>query len=141
LLPEPPSGDEVWNDVIRWADLALQVEKEEPRVRQAQRLLALAWFRAGRVEDALVSLDKSLEDEPEITERVSAWLLRAMVLKQVGRIAEARRDLAKATAQIDRGRMALPPEAFGVNPLGLDWTAWVTVQTWREQAEMLIRPD
>jgi tetratricopeptide (TPR) repeat protein len=95
--------------------------------------LALAHYRAGRLDEALGRLRESLEVDPGWEAQVLDWLLLALVQQRRGETEDARRWLDKAVRWSDEARQRMPPGA--PVPLPVNWHDYLEAQVLRQQAE------
>jgi uncharacterized protein HemY len=108
--------------------LAQKAVAGQPNSPQPLHTLALAHYRAGQFQQAILSLEKCLAltsgSPPELS-----WLLLGMAHARLGADQVAQRWISKATLSIDRQQ---PQEQWHLH----DWLAW---QLLRREAEALLR--
>jgi tetratricopeptide (TPR) repeat protein len=121
----------------QWAQQALEVG---PTLRWYQHTMGLAHFRAGRLDEAVKYLDRSLNNSPQWSGQPMNWLALALVHHQRGDAAQARQWLDKAAQKIDQDRQENPQ---ALTALGMHTHDWMTCLVLRREAEALLRlaPD
>jgi tetratricopeptide (TPR) repeat protein len=92
--------------------------------------------RAGRFQEAVLLLDRSLQADGRPGRAVLNWLWLAIAYQKAGKTVEARRWLGKAAGWLDQqeGRMPLATPAMGMHPHG-----WLEAHVLRQEAEALLQ--
>jgi tetratricopeptide (TPR) repeat protein len=93
-------------------------------------------YRAGKFKEAPPLLEQSLRVEPKSGCAVLNWLWLALVNQRLGRLEEAHRWLARATAWLDRYEGGMPSRAE--EKLGLHLHNWLEAHVLRREAEALL---
>jgi serine/threonine protein kinase/WD40 repeat protein len=101
-------------------------------------ILGLAYYRAGRHDKALESLEKAISDYPDWDKNVLNWLVLAMAHQRLRHVKEGQQWLEKAKEWIADKRRAASQET-GFVPPGWHWRDWLTVQLLRREAESLLQ--
>jgi WD40 repeat protein/serine/threonine protein kinase/Flp pilus assembly protein TadD len=112
---------------VRWGERAAAGQPDTAYVLHA---LGLAYYRAGKYEQAVARLTESDSSRWDAT--YLNWLALALAHHRLGHEAEARRWFGKAAERLDRERMA---PGLPVAPLAIDW---LEAQVLRRQAEALL---
>jgi serine/threonine protein kinase/tetratricopeptide (TPR) repeat protein len=94
-------------------------------------------YRAGQFQEAAALFEQSLRANAKPGQAVLNWLWLAMAKQRLGKSADARRWLGKATAWLDQYRDGLPGHAEGAS--GLDLHNWLEAHVLRREAEAMIR--
>ncbi|HEV3260827.1 MAG TPA: protein kinase, partial [Gemmataceae bacterium] len=97
-VPEPARS-------VRLANLAV---KADPKAPWYLHTLGLAEYRAGRFDQAIQQLQKSMDTDPRWPGQVVNWLVLAMAHHRLGHADEARRWLDKADQWIKKATEELP---------------------------------
>jgi tetratricopeptide (TPR) repeat protein len=92
--------------------------------------------RAGRFEQAVVLFEQRLRVDPKPGRAVVNWLWLALAQRSLGKFAEARRSLDRATAWLDQYRDGLPRDAE--QAVGLHMHNWLEAHVLRREAETMI---
>jgi tetratricopeptide (TPR) repeat protein len=120
-----------------WQPVIAQAEKmraAEPQHAWIHHALAGVYFRAGRYQDALQALNEA--DRWSWPASVVNGFLRSIVLARLGRMEDARSELAKAVRWTEQNLPAGPfPQWVG------HWWDWYTLVNYRREAESLILYD
>jgi serine/threonine-protein kinase len=96
-------------------------------------------YRAGRFPQAVALFEQSLRADPTPGKAVLNWLWLALAEQHLGKSAEARHWLDKASTWLDQYRDGLPARAE--DELGLHLHNWLEAHVLRREAEALIPPN
>ena len=133
-----PDGLTDWSIPL---NLAQHSVDEQPRVPWYQFALGIAQYRAGKYEEAIRSLNQSLEMGPNWLGRGQNHVVLAMAQQQLGRVEEARKSLARANASFNEMNRTMANSTFGFAAshfLG----DWLCLQILLPEAEQLLEdPD
>jgi tetratricopeptide (TPR) repeat protein len=119
--------------VMKLADRAVTGTEKEGCYRWFLLARGMADYRDGRFASAITWLDKSLSADSDwrpLSLDATAHLFLAMAHQQLGRPAEARQALDKATKMMAQ---KLPDDP------GMDWDDWLRFQIVRREAEALVK--
>jgi eukaryotic-like serine/threonine-protein kinase len=95
-------------------------------------------YRAGRFQEAVPLLERSLRANPKPGAAVLNWLWLALAHQRLGKAEEARRWLGKAQAWLDQYGDGMPARAEA--DMGLHLHNWLEAHVLRREAEALIQP-
>ena len=95
-------------------------------------------YRAGRFQEAVPLLERSLRANPKPGAAVLNWLWLALAHQRLGKAEEARRWLGKAQAWLDQYGDGMPARAEA--EVGLHLHNWLEAHVLRREAEALIQP-
>lgn len=129
-----PDGLTDWSIPL---SLAQQAVDEQPRVPWYQFALGIACYRAEKYEEAIGSLNQSLEIGPNWLGRGQNHVVLAMAQQQLGRGEEARKSLARANACFNEMNRTMANSMFGFAAshfLG----DWLCLQILLPEAEQLL---
>jgi serine/threonine-protein kinase len=120
-------------DAARPEQVAAQELKASPLGYWLLTEQAALHYRAGRFDLALPALKKSLKDGPKAGNAVLNWLWLALTYQRLGKSADARDSLEKATKWLDQFTEGWPPRAE--QELGLHLHNWLEAHVLRREAE------
>jgi tetratricopeptide (TPR) repeat protein len=118
----------------RLADKELREENPEEFWSLTERAALL--YRAGKFQEAVPLLEKSLEAEPKQGRAVLNWLWLALAKQRLGQAEEARRWLDRAANWLDQYKDGLA--AYPEEPLGFHLHNWLEAHVLRREAEALL---
>jgi tetratricopeptide (TPR) repeat protein len=98
--------------------------------------LGLAYYRAGRYQEAVDWLTKGLKESPDWDYQILNWLVLSMAQQRLGHGEEAREWLDKAEQAVAGKGREWPAGAFFAPP-GWQWRDWLGVQMLRREAKRL----
>jgi tetratricopeptide (TPR) repeat protein len=93
-------------------------------------------YRAGRFQEAVPLLEKSLRADPKVGRAVLNWLWLALANYRLGKAEEARRWLGRAQGWLDKYGDGMPDRAE--EELGLHLHNWLEAHVLRREAETLL---
>jgi tetratricopeptide (TPR) repeat protein len=131
LMPDPGMNKE---QVKSWNTLALQLDG--PSLPWAQWNMGLAEYRCGSFAAAEEMLGKCLAVDLTAECRACALAVRAMVLHELKREAEARESLAKSAAIL--GDIFAQPDNSTQKTGGAEWTDWLIARCLYREAEKVL---
>ena len=117
--------------------LAQQSVDEQPRLPWYQFALGIACYRAGKYEEAIGSLNQSLEMGPNWLGRGQNHVVLAMAQQQLGRGEEARKSLARANASFNEMNRTMANSKFGL-ATSYFLVDWLGLQILLPEAEQLL---
>jgi tetratricopeptide (TPR) repeat protein len=102
--------------------------------------LGIAQYRAGQHQEAIATLNKSLEVHSAWIGRGQSYAVLAMVCSELGRADEARDWLSKAQASLNHMDAAIARNRFGY--AGADYLGdWLTLNVLLREAEKSLADD
>jgi serine/threonine-protein kinase len=129
-------------DAAREAARAARLADEELQASRtafwALTQRAALHYRAGRFAEAVPLLEQSLKANSRPGAAVLSWLWLALTYQKLGKTAEARDWLDRASRWLDQYDKGLPPRAE--ETLGLHLHNWLEAHVLRREAEALLRP-
>jgi tetratricopeptide (TPR) repeat protein len=129
-----PDAMNDWSIPLRLAEPAVA---KQPRVAWHLFTLGAAQYRAGKTEDAVESLKKSLESHPAWVGRGQNHAVLAMACQRLGRRDEARDWLARGQAWLEETNGAIAKLRFGYATSDY-LTDWLGGQVLLREAEKLV---
>jgi WD40 repeat protein/tetratricopeptide (TPR) repeat protein len=134
-------GADALEDEAHVVDLAKRRLKLNPSPCNHQfwseHVLALAYYRAGKYDDAIAYLGKWLEASPTWERNVLNWLLLALAHEELDHHAEARKWLRRADNYIREHGQNPAERGSRFAPPGWRWLDWLGVRLLRAEFDTL----